>query len=208
MIDTIALVSESADDFALLERWREGDKVAGQALFQRHFDSISRFFETKCATEADELVQATFFACLRALHQFRKESSFRTYLFTIARHELYRVLRERQRNAIVDFELSSIAQLATTPGTVLDRNHEKTRLVEALRQLPVAQQTLLELHYWEQVEIVELSEIFEAEPATIRQRLHRARVALREQMLVQGKVAPKVLETLETLDVWAKSLAG
>ena len=193
-VDTLALVPEPEDDFVLLERWRAGDKVAGQTLFQRHFDSISRFFETKCEAEADELAQATFFACLRAIHQFRKESSFRTYLFTIARHELYRVLRERQRNANVDFELSSIAQLATTPGTMLDRNHEKKRLVEALRQLPVAQQTLLELHYWEQVEVAELVlSIFEAEPATIRQRLHRARIALREQMLTQGKVPAKVL---------------
>jgi RNA polymerase sigma factor (sigma-70 family) len=202
------VVSETADDFVLLDRWRAGDKAAGQTLFERHFDSISRFFETKCRTEVDELVQATFFACVRAVHQFRKESSFRTYLFTIARHELYRVLRERKRSEAVDFELSSIAQLETTPGTVLDRNLEKSRLVEALRQLPVAQQTLLELHYWEHVEIAALAEIFEAEPAAIRQRLHRARVALRDQMLKLGNAPPKVLESLETLDSWAKSLAS
>jgi RNA polymerase sigma-70 factor (ECF subfamily) len=207
LIDTLALVPESTDDFALLERWRQGDNLAGQALFERYFDSISRFFENKCPAEADELVQATFFACVRAVHQFRKESSFRTYLFTIARHQLYRLLRERQRNANVDFEVSSIAQLATTPGTLLDRNQEKQRMIEALRELPVAQQTLLELHYWEHVEIAELAEIFELEPAAIRQRLHRARVALRDQMLA-GRPAPKQLETLETLDVWAKSLAG
>src|SRR5690348_15253612 len=95
------------DDIALLEQWRNGDPSAGEALFQRHFDSIYGFFETKCETEADELVQATFTACLRARDQFRKESSFRTYLFTIARHELYRVLRNKQRaGERFDFEAS------------------------------------------------------------------------------------------------------
>jgi RNA polymerase sigma factor (sigma-70 family) len=192
------------DDFLLVDRWRDGDNAAGQALFERHFDSISRFFETKCEAEADELVQATFLACLRAKQQFRKESRFRTYLFTIARNELYRVLRERQRNAVIDFEQSSIAQLVTTPGTILDRHKEKARLVEALRELPVAQQMLLELHYWENLGIAELAEVFEAEHATIRQRLHRARVALRERM--EGRAPRKALETLESMDVWAQQM--
>ena len=31
----------------LLDRWREGDRKAGNELFLRHFDSISRFFESK-----------------------------------------------------------------------------------------------------------------------------------------------------------------
>lgn len=199
--DTLAAVAEP-DDYVLVDRWRSGDKAAGHVLFQRHFDSVSRFFETKCEAEADELVQATFLACVRAKDQFRKESSFRTYLFTIARHELYRVLRERQR--FVDVEQSSIAQIVTTPGTLLDRNHDKARLVQALQQLPVAQQTLLELHYWENLGIGELAEVFEVEPATIRQRLHRARVALRDR--IQGHAPPRALETLETMDVWAQRL--
>jgi len=67
-------------DLALLDLWRAGDTTAGEALFQRHFDSIYGFFETKCEADADELPQATFLACLRARDQFRKESSFRTYL--------------------------------------------------------------------------------------------------------------------------------
>jgi len=193
-------------DLALLDRWRSGDAEAGQALFQRHFDSIYGFFETKCEADADELVQSTFLACLRARDQFRKESSFRTYLFTIARHELYRVLRGRQRDgARLDFELSSIAELVSTPGTRIARNQEHRQLVEALRALPVEQQTLLELHYWEDMDIAALADVFELPQPTIRTRLHRARKALRERMA--EKAPPRVLETLESMDVWARGLA-
>ena len=193
-------------DLALLDRWRTGDAAAGEALFQRHFDSIYGFFETKCAADADELVQATFLACLRARDQFRKESSFRTYLFTIARHELYRVLRGRQRDgARLDFQLSSIADLVSTPGTRIARNQEHRRLLEVLRQLPVEQQTLLELHYWEDMDISALAEVFEMPHATIRTRLHRARKALREKM--EGEAPQQVLETLETMDAWARGMS-
>lgn len=193
-------------DIELVDAWRGGDAEAGQALFQRHFDSIYGFFETKCEADADELVQATFLACLRARDQFRKESSFRTYLFTIARHELYRVLRGRQRDgARLDFELSSIADLVSTPGTRIARNQEHRRLLEVLRQLPVEQQTLLELHYWEDMDISNLAEIFEMPNTTIRTRLHRARKALRERMA--GSAPEPVLETLESMDAWARGLA-
>lgn len=195
------------DDHQLLAQWQAGDAPAGEALVERHFQRIYNFFHTKLEAEADELVQATFFACVRTVHQFRAESSFRTYLFAIARHELYRVLRERQKANNVDFELSSIAELTTTPGTRLDRDHEKARMVAALRELPVAQQTLLELHYWEHVEIAELAEIFESNAVAIRQRLHRARIALRERMLTDSRVSPQALATLESMDVWARGLA-
>lgn len=190
-------------DTALLERWRGGDTGAGEELFARHFDSIYGFFETKCSAEADELTQSTFLACLGARDQFRAEASFRTYLFTIARHELYRLLRTRQRrDAKLDFELSSIADLISTPATRLARNQEHRKLVETLQHLPVEQQTLLELHYWEGMDIAELAEVFEAPQATIRTRLHRARKALRERM--EGSAPPEALVSLETMDDWAK----
>jgi RNA polymerase sigma-70 factor (ECF subfamily) len=195
-------------DLALLAQWRAGDAGAGQALFERHFDSIYGFFETKCPAEADELVQATFLACLRAKDQFRGDSSFRTYLFTIARNELYRVLRTRQRKggAQVDLAISSIAELVSTPGTRMARNQEHRQLLEALRRLPVEQQALLELHYWEDLEIAELAQIFDAPAATIRTRLHRARKALRER--VEHAAPPAALESLESLDAWARGLGA
>lgn len=198
--------SEVPPDYELLDKWRNGDAAAGQELFARHFDGIYGFFETKCAGDADELVQATFLACLRAKQQFRKESSFRTYLFTIARHELYRVLRSRQRDGRrFDFELSSIAEMVSTPGTRLGRNQEVQRLVSAMQRLPVEQQMLLELHYWEEMEINELAEVFESPAVTIRTRLHRARKALRELMLASdGDLLGGALETVETMDAWAR----
>ena len=194
------------DDIALLTRWRDGDSDAGQVLFERHFDSIYGFFETKCAADADELTQSTFLACMRARTQFRAESSFRTYLFTIARNELYRILRTRQRkDAKLDFELSSIAELVSTPGTRMARNQEHRQLLGALQHLPVEQQTLLELHYWEEMDIAQLAEVFDAPTATIRTRLHRARKALRDKM--EGSAPQEVLQTLESMDMWAKGLA-
>lgn len=196
-----------ATDHELLDRWRAGDEAAGQQLLARHFDSIYRFFDSKCERDADELVQATFLACLRAKQQFRAESSFRTYLFTIARNTLYRHLRMNRRDGErLDFEHSSIAELVPTPASRIDRNADYGRLLAGLRRLPVAHQALLELHYWEGLGIDELATIFEAPEVTIRSRLHRARKTLRELMEGDPAVGPGLVETLDDLDAWARSV--
>jgi len=194
------------NDLDLLTRWRAGDQAGGRDLFARYFDQMHRFFSNKC-NEPDEMVQSTFMALLKARDQFAGRSSFRTYMFTIARNELYRHVRTLQRERQFDPEVSSIAQIATTVGTRLARNQEHQLMCAALRTLPLEQQTLLELHYWEDVDIAALSEIFETENATMRMRLHRARTALRDAMLADKAAPPQALASLETLDTWARGAA-
>lgn len=170
-------------DLETLTRWRGGDRAAGEALFARHFPSLCRFFATKCGADADDLIQRTLLACVQARDQFRAEASFRTYLFTVARHELYHYLRRSQRDgARLDFAITSIAELVSTPATKLARDADHRRLQEALRTLPVEQQTLLELHYWEELDAAALAEVFETTPGAMRVRLHRARELLRGRL--------------------------
>jgi RNA polymerase sigma factor (sigma-70 family) len=170
-------------DFALLSRWRDGDRSAGEQLFQRQFDHLYRFFASKCNGDIDELVQSTLLGCLNAKQQFRADSTFKAYMFTVARHELYKYLRARRRDQErLDFSTISIADLATTPGTRIARDQAHRRLLDALRELPVEQQTLLELYYWEDLDIATLGTIFDAPPPTIRTWLYRARQQLKERL--------------------------
>lgn len=195
------------DDNDLLERWRAGDNDAGQALFHRHFKSICRFFENKISDDIDELVQATFLACVRSRDRFQNRCSFRTYLFTIARNELYQHLRrQHQVDQRLDFGVTSLADLKVTPRTRIAEGEDRQRLLRALRRLPVEQQLLLELHYWEDMAPAELAQVFDVAHATARTRLFRARAALRELMeQLSGQPLPEH-ETVESLDAWARAL--
>lgn len=184
------------DDAQLVERWRAGDRLAGQALFERHFASLYRFFQTKCDGDPDELVQGTLLACLSAKEQFRGDASFRTYLFSIARHKLYRYLRDRRRDRNLDVSITSVAEVVTTLRAVIARDQAHRALLDALRQLPVEQQTLLELYYWEEQDTFALAKIFEVRVGTIQTWLFRARGKLRD--LLQAN-APETLEELDRL---------
>ncbi len=189
----------------MLERWRGGDNAAGHALFERHFENLYGFFATKLPEEADDLVQRTMLACVRGRDSFRGDASYRTYLFAIARNQLYSAIAAKQQaNARFDASLSSIAQLASSAGTILARDQEQRALLTALQQLPVEQQTLLELHYWQELDMAQIAEIFESNAATIRQRIHRARKALRD--LLEQTAPPSALETDASLDAWVVGL--
>ena len=184
---------DPVDDFALLDAWRAGDRGAGQALLGRHFSTLCGFFESKC-NDAQDLVQKTMLACIAAKDAFRKQASFRTYLFTVARRELWHYLRSKQREGKrLDFATVSIAEIITGPASRLARQADRARVLEAVRRLPVEQQTLLELHYWEELGIEELSEIFEIDPRATRVRLFRARRRLREMLEVEEREATRLL---------------
>ncbi len=193
-------------DRDVLDRWRAGDQASGRELFARYFNPLYRFFANKCA-EPDELIQTTMLALVKSKDQFAGRSSFKTYLFTIARNELWRFLREQKRTVGFDPEMSSIAAIITSAGSRLARNEEHRALFAALRALPVEQQTLLELHYWEDLDAAALGEVLERPVPTIRVYLSRARVALRDQMLAMGAVPPSILRSDEELDQWARTAA-
>jgi DNA-directed RNA polymerase specialized sigma24 family protein len=96
-------------DFDLLDRWRAGERAAGEELCRRYFDGLCGFFATKCGADAGELAQRTMLASVRARDPGER-SSFRAYLFMLARDELYRHL-QRRRAARLDFSITSIAEI-------------------------------------------------------------------------------------------------
>lgn len=167
------------DDVVMLQRWRDGDRGAGEELCARYFDEVYRFFVHKLASDADDLTQQTFLACVKARNQFVGLSTFRTYLFSIARNQLYTRLRQLSKAEYVDLEVSSLNELVSSPSAKLREHQEVAQVRAAMGQLPVEQQVLLELHYWHDLDATALADVFETSPGTIRVRLLRARRALR-----------------------------
>lgn len=186
-------------DLALLEQWSGGDASAGNSLFNRHFATLYRFFEHKSAGEVDDLVQETFLECMKSRQAFKQLSSFRTYLFAIARHVLFQHWRKKAHNfPTLDFEEISIESLSTSVGSRLAKLSDRVRLITALRTLPFDQQLLLEMSYWHELDRDQLAEIFKVEPATIGSRLYRARQTMKSLLEEDG----------DDLDGWPRALAS
>lgn len=197
------------DDFELLERWRGGDRQAGSTLLRRYFESLYGFFRGKTDGDVEDLIQRTFLACVEAKERVRDDGSFRGYLFTIARHELYRHFRKRQREP-VEIGSMSLAQLGSSLGALAARRQEEQLLLAALRQIPLDLQIALELHYWEELTTSELATVLAIPAGTVKSRLRRAREALRHALTAMQRAdpaaSPAVAETLDNFDHWVRSV--
>jgi RNA polymerase sigma-70 factor (ECF subfamily) len=196
----------SASDFELLDAWRAGNREAGNALFDRYFDAVFRFFRNKVSEGAEDLVQQTFLACVQSRDHFRKDASFRTYLFTAARSKLYNYLERRGREGAIDWGVTSCADLGVSPSGLLAQGQEQQLLLQALRRLPVDLQVALELYYFEQVRGPELAEVLGVPEGTVRSRLRRGREILREQLLALSASPTDVETTMSNLDDWAAAV--
>jgi RNA polymerase sigma factor (sigma-70 family) len=196
-----------SDDFALLDAWRAGDLQAGSKLFDRHFESIHRFLRNKVGDDTDEVMQRTLLACVETRDRFRGASTFRTYLFGVARLELLAHYRRRRKlDNQLEIESRSFFDLDPSPSTVVAKHMEQKLLHEALRRLPIDLQIALELHYWEAMSATEVATVLEIPPGTVKSRLRRAKDLLREIMEQLTLNKAQLESTLGDLETWAKTL--
>jgi RNA polymerase sigma factor (sigma-70 family) len=192
-------------DFDLLDAWAGGDKDAARELVERHFASLFRFFRNKVFEGAEDLVQDTLLACVQARTRFRREASFRTFLFHTARYVLSGHFRKRGRSPI-DFESTSAVDLSPSPSAIIVQNAEHRLLLEAMRRLSLDHQIVLELYYWEDLTGPQLAEVLELTEAALRSRLHRAKRELKRHMEAVAASADLLASTWTNLEGWARSL--
>jgi RNA polymerase sigma-70 factor (ECF subfamily) len=191
-------------DYDLLDAWRAGDAAAGSQLFERHFESIYRFLRNKTAADASDLVQGVFLACVESKDTFRGEASFRTYLYAIARKQLYKHYRDRKPGA--DFGVTSLADFGPTPSLLVGRRADDRLLLEALRAIPLELQIALELHYWEELAGPEIARVLDLPEGTVRSRLRRAKEELEQKIAELSKSRHELVTTLANLEGWAAAV--
>ena len=177
------------DDISLLERWRDGDREAGNLLFERHFAVVCNFFRNKVSDGVDDLIQRTFVTCLEIEPNFRGDATFRSFLLGIARNVLFRHFRERSRDGRTFAPLeTSVCDIDPTPSVMLAGRQRHAHLLEALRKLPVDLQIALELYFWESWTMKEIAVAQGIPPGTAASRLRRAKEALKQTLATGGTV--------------------
>ncbi len=199
------------DDAELLEQWRQGDLRAGQRLCERYFDQVARFFANKVALDHEDLIQETFIACVRGRDRIYDDSRFRSYLFSTA----YNVLKKYYtRNAgprrAEELESCSAQDLAPGPSTLLRNNERDRLLLDALRQIPLELQVVLEMTYWEGMASAEIGEVLGISAATVRTRAFRGReklVQLLSKSARRVRLDDAPLDD-QRLDAWALEVRG
>lgn len=173
-------------DRELWRRWSGGDTQAGELLSRRLLPSVRSFFMSKVGGDTvHDLVQEVWLALgetqhRRGLAEFG--ASVRAYVLGIARHVLFRHLRRKYKDELLDPVDSSIAQLEPSLSQAIGRKLLAQRMMHALQRLPVDSQILLELRYVQELTNPEIAALYEIPEGTVKSRLARARRMLDEQL--------------------------
>ena len=196
-----------ASDFELLEAWKAGDDASGNLLVRRHFERIYMFFDSKVGGAVEDLTQRTFLACTTARDRIDPQRSFRTYLYGIARNQLLqyytRLRRDSERD---DLWQRSADEAFETPSQMVARHDEQRLLLKALRSIPLELQIAVELFYWEEMPLADIANVVEIPEGTVKSRLHRAKLLLREKVLELAASPEIARTTMDDFERWARSL--
>lgn len=183
-------------DRALVEQAKAGDFAALESLLTKYERQVYGVAQRIVGQhqDAEEVAQQTFLSVIEHLGEFREESQFRTWLLRIATNHALALLRKRSVRAglplIEDSDDSYrdiphpefIATWRETPDAIAMRRETRRHIDEALAQLNEKHRVVFVLRDIEGLSTRETAEILGITPETVKVRLLRARLMLRERL--------------------------
>lgn len=176
------------DDAQLIHESLAGDSGAFGQLVRKHQD---RLFNTiihvvGCSEEAEDVVQEAFVLAFVRLATFQHNSSFYTWLYRIAFNTAISRRRRRKSESSVEQsrELTGCEPIdrGDTPTERLERDERIWQVRQALETLTEDHRAILVLREIEGCCYDTISEVLGLPIGTVRSRLHRARLQLREHL--------------------------
>jgi RNA polymerase sigma-70 factor (ECF subfamily) len=173
------------DPPGLLVRLRAGDPRAFEELViayqHRVFGVALRMLGSRA--EAEEIAQEVFLRAHRALGEFRGEARLSTWLYAIvSRLCLNRLAAPDRRVARGDAALADVAASAPDAAAHAERAELDAALHAAIAELPDDRRLVLVLRDIEGLSYEQIAETLALDPGTVRSRLHRARMQLKEKL--------------------------
>ena len=171
-------------DEALMLEFQGGSSAAFEELFARYRKPLHGFFGRRLnqPKRAEDLVQETFLAVIRAASRYEPRALVRTYLLGIA---LKLLAAERRKFLTTSASGQSVLQPTT------NRTSDCVLWVrQAMEKLDAPDREILMLREYEQLSYFDIAELLRIPVNTVRSRLFRARLALKSYLESEAKTNP------------------
>lgn len=159
-------------DEQLIQAACKGKTEAINALLIQHHTNVRRFAHTLCATpeDAEDAIQETLWIMSHKIGSLRVASAFISWLFTIVKHECYRLLRIRQKELPLD----------TVPEPPDEREQSRDQdILIAIKNLPLIYRQVIVMRDLEEMTTAEVATTLGITVEAVKSRLHRARNILK-----------------------------
>ena len=188
---------EEPTDIDLLHRAKSGDFAAFQRLIVKLQPRVYglAFRILRQAQDAEDATQQTFLALIEHIADFREESSIATWVLKIASNHALKILRKKRGLKVVsmsDMVLEEnysdvphpefIAPWSKTADEIAQEAEVQDEIEKALSELDDKYRLVFILRDVEGLSVRETAEAMELTESTVKVRLLRARLALRERL--------------------------
>ena len=188
-------------DQALVERAQQGDKKAFGMLVEKYHRKLGRLLGRmiRDQAEVEDVVQESFIKAYRALHNFRGDSAFYTWLYRIgintAKNYLVsmgrrpQVMQEVEIEDVENFEDGGEMRTMDTPETAMMTKQIAQTVNDTVASLPEELRTAITLREIEGLSYEEIATLMQCPIGTVRSRIFRARETISEKLrpLVDAK---------------------
>lgn len=173
------------DDIELVDRLQRGDIEAFDLIYAKYSGKLYAFsFKYLRSTEeAEELVQSIFLKIWENYKNLKKESSFKSYLFTIAYNDICKVFRKRNYfQKFVSEALYENAQSSSETENSIDYNSVLEQVQQIIDKLPEKQRKIFLKSRMDGKSTKEIAEEFGLSPGTVDNYISESTKIIRSKL--------------------------
>ncbi len=176
-------------DDKILQRMGRGDAAALEMLMDKYIPYVSAIVwnilrEQMTREDAEELVSDVFVSAWQQAADIRPDAT-KAWLGAVARNKAKNALRRVKKELPLEEDLLEVPD-EFTPASAVERAEEQRLVQEALETLEEPDREIFLRHYYYVQSISEISEAIELNPSTIKTKLRRGRLRLKEILIRSG----------------------
>ena len=187
--------SANQDDQRLIQLTLDGQQEAFGHLIRKYQDRLynGMVHFLRDPTEAEDVVQDAFILAMTRLDSFKGNSQFFTWLYRIAYNVAITRLRRKKPTVSIQGNENTLRLTlpdeGPAPDSRMSQQESVSQLMLAMERLSEEHRSILVLREMEELEYEAISEILDLPVGTVRSRLHRARLQLKQLLeLIMGEV--------------------
>jgi RNA polymerase sigma-70 factor (ECF subfamily) len=165
------------DDPDLIDAFRQGDEFAFVALYDRYKGAVYAY----CArmlldrTQAEDMLQETFARAYEHRDRLLNSTSFKAWLFTIARNQCLNALRKRGREVPFALDAPEPPARGATPFANLLKSEQADLVQKTLAALPPSYREVVVLREYQNLSYDEIAAVTRTTVSSVKSRLFKAR---------------------------------
>lgn len=131
---------------------------------------------------AEDVYQETFLRAVRSYSGFRKESSEKTWLISIAVNICRDYIRSAWKRRVIVTEDFPTYSDNTDTEDIIEKKSERQELIKAIMKLPDKYNQIIHLFYYQELGVKDIAKILKIPSGTVKSRLFKARALLHDMI--------------------------